>query len=320
MKIAGKKVTKNYVLYHDDSCKVLPELPDGCVGFSIFSPPFPPMYVYSDSDQDMANCRSYEEFFDHFDFLIGELFRLIQPGRICAVHCMDLPKYKREGEEIGLRDFPGHIIDRFEKKGFTYHSRHCIWKDPLVSATRTKAIGLAHKQLVKDSSMSRTGIPDYILGFRKPGENAKPISNPKGLIEYAGSRPVPKDLDKWIDSNDTAKNKRSHWIWQQYASPVWFDIRQTNVLPFVEGRDKDDQRHICPLQLDTIQRCITLWSTEGDVVLTPFMGVGSEVYIAVKNGRKAIGVELKKSYYRQAVRNLESLETKSRAKCLDSSK
>ncbi len=327
VKINNQSITKRWAIYNDDCMKVLPNLKDESVDFCIFSPPFVTMYTFSDADEDFANASSYDKFFDHFTFLVEELLRLMTPGRIVAVHCMDIPTYKRSGDEIGLRDFPGGIIRTFEEKGFVYHSRHCIWKDPLVAATRTKTIGLAHKQLVKDSSMSRMGIPDYILGFRKPGENLKPIKNPRGLIEYAGSRPVPKDLDRFIREHDKehgegieknpynpGKDKRSHWIWQQYASPVWFDIRQTNVLPFIEGRDKDDQRHICPLQIDTIQRCTTLWSTEGDIVFTPFMGVGSEVYVAVKNGRKGIGIELKKSYFRQAVRNLESLETKNKAK------
>lgn len=314
MKVKDQKACKDYAIYQGDCCKVLPGLPDEFVGHCIFSPPFVTMYTFSDSEEDMANAGSYEQFFDHFAFLVVQLHRLMIPGRIVAVHCMDIPTYKRSGDEIGLRDFPGGIIRVFEEKGFVYHSRHCIWKDPLVAATRTKTIGLAHKQLVKDSSMSRMGIPDYVLAFRKPGDNPKPIEHPQGLTEYAGSRPIPKDLDRYINSDNTAKNKRSHWIWQQYASPVWFDIRQTRVLPYVEGRDKDDQRHICPLQRDVVERCLTLWSAPGDVVLTPYMGVGTEVYEAVRMGRRGVGVELKKSYFNQAVRNLESLETKSKAR------
>lgn len=244
------------------------------------------------------------------------------PGRIVAVHCMDLPTHKRNGDEIGLRDFPGDIIRLFQKHGFTYHSRVTIWKDPLTAAVRTKAIGLAHKQIVKDSALCRTGIADSLLAFRKPGENTKPIQHPRGLRDYCGARSVPTNLDKHlVDSAemdlaknpyDSRKDKRSHWIWQQYASPVWFDIRQTKVLPFRDAREADDERHICPLQVDVVERCLALWSAKDDVVFTPFLGVGTEVYVAVKNGRKGIGSELKRSYFRQAVRNIESVDRQQR--------
>ena len=311
MAVKNQKIGKRFALYNDDCCEVLSGLPDESVYFSIFSPPFADLYSYSDDDRDMSNAGGYDEFFRHFEFLIGHLKRLMVPGRVVAVHCMDLCAHKNEGEEIGLRDFPGDIVRMFQKHGFVYHSRHCIWKDPLLAAVRTHAVGLAHKQIVKDSAMVRTGIPDYILGFRKPGENPKPIANEAGLTEYCGSRPIPREFDRFLDwEGDQKFNKRSHWIWQQYASPVWFDIRQTYVLPYRKAKGREDEKHICPLQLDTIERCMTLWSTKGDTVLTPFMGVGSEVYVAVKNGRKAIGVELKESYYDQAVRNLYSLKLK----------
>jgi len=218
---------------------------------------------------------------------------------------MDLPLHKRNGDEIGLRDFSGDLIRCFQSMGFIFHSRHCIWKDPLLAAVRTKAIGLAHKQICKDSTMCRVGLPDYILAVRKPGENAIPASNPDGFVEYHGARSVPRELDKYRNWKEPKTNKRSHWIWQQYASPVWFDVRQSNVLPFRKAREEDDQKHICPLQLDVIERCMALWSTEDDVVLTPFMGVGSEVYVAVRNHRRAVGIELKGSYYRQAVANVK---------------
>lgn len=322
-KVAAKKQVVNgkYALYLGDCCRILPQLPDESVGLSVFSPPFWSMYTYSDHREDMANSKTYADFFRHFSFLIAELARLTMPGRVVVVHCMDIPTHKRNGEEIGLVDFPGDIIRAFADKGFVYHARCCVWKDPLVAATRTKAIGLAHKQIVKDSAMCRTGIPDYLLAFRKPGDNPKPIQHPKGLTTYHGARQVPQNLDKYfVEMMDThlmeqnpyesKKDKRSHWIWQQYASPVWFDIRQTRVLPFRQARDRNDERHICPLQLDVIERCLELWSTKGDVVLTPFMGVGSEVYVAVKNGRKGVGVELKPSYFRQAAKNLQSLNRK----------
>lgn len=307
MKVKDQLIDERFALYNGDCCEVVPSLPDDSVGFSIFSPPFADLFSYSDEFQDMSNAEDYETFFDHFEFLVKELLRALMPGRVVAVHCMDLPTFKRNGDEIGQRDFPGDIIKLFEKAGFVYHSRHCIWKDPLIAATRTKAIGLAHKQIMKDSAMCRTGIPDYVVAFRKPGENPNPIDHPEGLQVYHGERSIPRDLDKYIDFDEDHKgNKRSHWIWQQYASPVWFDIRQTRVLPFRQAREKDDQRHICPLQLDVIERCMILWSKEDDIVLTPFMGVGSEVYVAVGRGRKAIGVELKSSYYRQAVSNVKS--------------
>lgn len=311
MAVVHQVVTDQYALYQGDCCEVLPTLPDESVGFSIFSPPFNDLYSYSDDERDMGNAKDYGTFFDHFDFLVGELKRLLMPGRNVAVHCMDLPVHKRDGYEIGLRDFPGDLIRSFEKHGFVFHARFCVWKDPLIAATRTKAIGLAHKQICKDSAICRTGIPDYILVMRKPGENPKPIANPLGFKEYHGARDIPRNLDAFVDSTVPEKNKRSHWIWQQYASPVWFDVRQTRVLPFRQAKDGDDTKHICPLQLDVIERSIALWTTKHDIVLTPFMGVGSEVFVAVKNGRRGVGVELKRSYFRQAVKNVErALEAK----------
>lgn len=301
--------TDRYSLYCGDCCEILPNLPDKSVELSIFSPPFASLYSYTDDPRDMGNSKSYREFFNHFDFLVRELFRILMEGRIVAVHCMHLPTYRKEGEEIGFRDFPGDIIRIFLKNEFIMHSPPlCIWKDPLIAAVRTKAIGLAHKQIIKDSSMCRIGCADYILAFRKPGDNPKPITNQYGLTKYYGSRPVPQHLNnKWTGfKGNQKKNKRSHWIWQQYASPVWFDIRQTYVLPYRKAKESDDEKHICPLQLDVIERCMALWSTEGDTVLTPFMGVGSEVYVAVKNNRKGIGIELKRSYYRQAILNVKS--------------
>lgn len=303
-------ITDQYAIYQGDCCSVLPKLPDESVGFSIFSPPFASLYSYSDSMYDMGNAKTYEEFFTHFDFLVKELYRLLMPGRCVSVHCMDLPTHKTNGEEIGLRDFTGDLVRAFTFRKWIYHSRHCIWKDPLIAATRTKAIGLAHKQLVKDSAMSRTGIPDYIVTFRKPGDNPKPIKHPRGLTKYHGERSIPHNLDKFLKWEDTATNKRSHWIWQQYASPVWDDISQTKVLSYKSAREEDDQKHICPLQTQVIYRCLTLWSAPGDVVLTPFMGIGSEVYCAVEMERKGIGVELKPRYFKQAVKNIQSIVSK----------
>ncbi len=301
-------ITDQFAIYLGDCCEVLPKLPKESVGFSIFSPPFCDLYNYSEDVQDMGNSRTREEFFAHFDFLVKELHRLLLPGRVVAVHCSDLPIRKQDFGEIAQYDFPGDLIRCFQEHGFLFHSRHTIWKDPLVFFMRTKMAGLAHKQIVSDSSLCRMGNPDYILGFRKPGENPVPIRHPHGLTVYHGARTVPASLNGYLGSDNQAKNKRSHWVWQQYASPVWMDIRQMKVLPYKEGREQDDERHVCPLQTDVIERCLELWSTKGDVVLTPFMGIGSEVYIAVKNGRKGIGIELKPSYFRQAQRNLRALE------------
>ena len=309
MTVLKQKITKVFALYCGDCCEVLPDIPDESVGLSIFSPPFADLYNYTDDPRDMSNSSSYEEFFEHFTFLVGQLERVMLPGRIVAVHCMELPTLKSKGEDIGIKDFPGDIVRCFLGFDFIQHTpRITIWKDPLLAAVRTKAIGLAHKQIVKDSVFCRTGIPDYVIAFRKRGENSVPVCNPEGLTVYHGSRQVPSKYDGFVGwTKEQGKNKRSHWIWQQYASPVWFDIRQTNVLKFREARDRDDEKHICPLQLDVIERCMALWSAKGDTVLTPYMGVGSEVYVAVKSRRKAVGIELKESYFDQALKNMQRL-------------
>lgn len=315
VKVREQKITKQYAVYNGDCCEVVKGIPDDSVGLSVFSPPFADLYTYSDELEDMGNS-SGEEFIEHFDFLVGELVRVTMPGRVVAVHCMDLPTFKRNGDEIGLRDFSGDIIRLFQRNRMTFHSRHCIWKDPLIAATRTHALGLQHKQIVKDSAQCRMGVPDYLLAFRKPGDNPKPVTNENGLTEYHGGRDIPREYARFQGWKDQGTNKRSHWIWQQYASPVWDDVRQTRVLPYVQAREEDDQKHICPLQLDVIERCVALWSAPGDVVFTPFMGVGSEVYVAVKNGRYGLGAELKGRYYRQALKNLQTLDGKTSRRSL----
>ncbi len=297
MAVKEQTIKDRYALYNGDACEVLQTLPAGRVDFSIFSPPFADLYCYSDNPADLGNCRTYQEFFVHFGFIISELLRVTKSGRICAVHCIDIPAMKERDGYIGLKDFPGDIIRAFQAAGWIYHSRHIIWKDPLIEATRTKALGLMHKQLCKDSAICRAGLPDYLLAFRVPGENAVPIRHDDGLQKYCGRN----------DPGETGV-KRSHNIWRAYASPVWMDIRQTHTLDARAARDPEDEKHLCPLQLDVIERACVLWSNPGEVVLTPFMGVGSEVYGAVLNGRKAIGIELKPSYYRQAVRNLASID------------
>jgi DNA modification methylase len=285
-------ITDKYALYNGDCVRLIKNVPDNSVGLTLFSPPFAELYAYSDSPEDMGNSASYEVFFNQFRFLVNELHRVTKAGRIVSVHCIDIPAMKERDGYIGIKDFPGDIIRLFQSEGFIYHSRHVIWKDPLTEATRTKALGLMHKQLCKDSNMCRSGLPDYLVSFRKKGENESPISKPEGFTEYHGSSNV-----------DGAGIKRSHNIWRQYASPVWMDIRQSNTLNKTSAREEEDQKHICPLQLDVIERVVALWSTEGDVVLTPFGGIGSEAYVAIRNNRKAILFELKESYYNQAVKN-----------------
>ena len=299
MAIINQVLKKNYAIYNGDCIEVMKSMPDGKVDLALFSPPFADLYCYSDSPMDLGNCKNYDEFFVHFGFVVEQLARVIKSGRNCCVHCMDIPAMKERDGFIGIKDFSGDIIRLFQKHGFIFHSRHTIWKDPLIEATRTKAIGLMHKQLQKDSIRSRAGLPDYLLTFRNAGENQIPVVHPDGLTSYCGS-------------NDPSKGfsgiKKSHNIWRAYASPVWMDVRQTKTLNARAAREADDEKHLCPLQMDTIERAIVLWSNPGDVVFTPFMGVGSEVYGAVLNGRKGVGAELKTAYFNQAVRNLSELD------------
>jgi superfamily II DNA or RNA helicase len=285
----------NWTAYRGDCVETVKRLADGSVGFSVFSPPFASLYTYSNSDRDMGNCADDAEFMAHFRFLVAELFRVTKPGRLCSFHCMNMPAMKERDGYIGLKDFRGELIKVFQSFGWIFHAEACIWKDPLIEATRTKALGLMHKQLTKDSSMCRQGIPDYLITMRKPGDNAEFIYHEEGLSHWAGS------------DAPTAGNL-SHERWRRYASPVWMDIRQTNTMNGRAARDQQDERHICPLQLDVIERAVFLWSNPGDVVLSPFMGIGSEGVVASKMGRRFVGVELKESYYRQAVANLRDAE------------
>ena len=295
IKCKAQEITDRYAVYNGDCCEVLQGLPDKSIGMTIFSPPFANLYCYSNSERDLGNSKNYEEFFQHFGVVIRELARVLIPGRMAVVHCIDIPAMKERDGYIGLKDFPGDIIRAFTDAGFIYHSRHTIWKDPLIEATRTKALGLMHKQLCKDSIMARAGLPDYLLAFRAAGDNAIPIAHPAGLHRYAGSKEISGD-----------GIKRSHNIWRAYASPVWMDVRQTRVLQHKAAREDEDEKHICPLQMDTIERAVILWSNPNEIVLTPFMGIGSEVVGAVMYGRRGIGIELKESYYRQAVRNINT--------------
>ena len=300
-------VTNDYAIYNGDCCEVLQSIPDDSVHLSLYSPPFAAdgagcLYHYSSSDRDLSNCRSHQEFFDHYAFVVGEIHRVTMPGRLTAVHCMDIPRKSSPG---GLVDFPGEIIRLHESLGWRFWCRHFVWKEPLAVRLRTMAKGLAHKQVVTDASLCDVASADCMLLFRKDGDNPVPVANPNGLLEYAGERQVPEELLQYRGhKGKQIENRYSHWVWRQYASSFWDDIRIGRTLPYKEAREEQDERHMHPLQLDVIERVVQLRSLPGETVLTPFMGVGSEAYGAVLNGRKAIGVELKPAYYRQAVRNL----------------
>ena len=292
--------TDLYTLYRGDCCEVLPTLTDESIHLSVYSPPFCGLYHYSSSERDMSNCRSRDEFLEHYAFLVEQIVRVTMPGRLTAVHCMDVPT----GNGV-LYDLPGEIIKLHERFGMHYIARHAIWKEPLGVRMRTMAKGLAHRQIVEDSSLCDVAGADYLLLFRKRGANPVPIAHPEGLLSYAGERKIPEDLCGYRGwQGKQTENRYSHWIWRQYASSFWDDIRIDRVVPFEEGRDPDDEKHVHPLQLDVIERVVIMRSNPGETVLTPFMGVGSEIYGALLNGRKGIGVELKPSYYRQALKNV----------------
>ena len=274
---------QRFVAYHADTIDVARAMPDASVDFSVFSPPFASLYTYSNSPRDMGNVKDHGEFFAHYDFLVRETFRVMAPGRNVSIHCMLLPTSKERDGHIGLRDFRGDIIRAYQRRGFIFHSEVVIWKDPVTAMHRTKALGLLHKQIKKDSCMSRQGIPDYVVTMRKPGVNDKPVSH------TAEGFPVER--------------------WQKYASPVWMDIDPNDTLQYRSAREHDDERHICPLQLGVIRRCVDLWSRPDDVVWSPFMGIGSEGVVALEMGRRFVGAELKESYFGQAVRNLREAET-----------
>ena len=279
--------TPTFRAIHGDCVEEVAKLPTDSIDFSIFSPPFAELYVYSDDIRDMGNCQDYEEFFVHFQFLVKELARVVKSGRLVAVHCMDLPAMKGKDGYIGLKDFSGMLIQSFQKEGFIYHDRITIWKSPVVEMTRTKSIGLLHKTIKKDSSMSRTGIPDYILVFRNAGDNLVPITHQVTDEKQENYLPVS--------------------LWQKYAEPVWYDINYSDTLQYASARDEKDEKHICPLQLETIRRCLHLWSNEGETVLSPFGGIGSEGHESLRLKRNFIGIELKPSYYNQMQRNLQRM-------------
>lgn len=304
IKCINQVVTDRYAIYHGDACELIRAVPGDSIDYGIHSPPFEGLYKFSNSDRDVSNNEG-PAFWEHYSFLIQELFRVTKPGRLHSVHCMQLPTSKVRDGFIGMRDFRGEVIRAYEDAGWIFHSEVCIWKDPVVAQQRTKSLRLLHKQIVKDSSMSGMGLADYVVTFRKPGENADPISG--GFSQYIGNPEDEPDRSKYTMPTD-ARNWYSIEVWQRYASPVWMDIRQTRTLQYRRARDEKDEQHISPLQLDVIERCIDLWSNPGDKVLTPFMGIGSEVFGAVEMGRFGVGFELKDTYYPQAVRNIAELD------------
>lgn len=321
MKTKDQIVTPQYAIYNSDCMEVLPSLPDESIDLSVYSPPFAGLYNYSSSERDFSNCESKEQFLEQYDFLVAQIARVTKPGRITAVHCTDV-----FDNSCRLWDFPHEIIRIHEKYGFQYRNRITIWKEPLKVRMRTMVKSLMHKLIVEDSTQCFTAMPDYVLILTKKGDNAVPVTHPEGLKRYFGATPIlPNILQAWNNANgsefneeqlwdylksnfadhkDPKSNKLSHYIWQRYASSVWDDVRIDNVLPFRDSKDPDDEKHVHPLQLDVIDRIVELYSNEGETVLTPFMGVGSEVYSPVSLGRKAIGIELKDSYFKQASINL----------------
>jgi len=311
MAIADQLITDKYALYNGDCLELMPTLPAGSIHFSIYSPPFAmlgggALYHYSSSERDMSNSRTYDEFFQMYGFIVDEIHRLTMPGRMTAVHCADIPTGNSGGD--ALNDFPGDIIRLHAKHGFAYTGRYHVWKEPLGVRNRTMSKGLTHKTIIDDSSRCTVASADYLLLFRRTGANPVPITHPTGLMDYAGERVPPADVRKFRGwTGNQIENRYSQWIWRQYASAFWDDVRLGNVLPFREARETEDEKHVHALQLDVIARAVTLWSNPGERVFTPFMGVGSEVYGAVKDGRLGVGVELKPSYYRQAIKNLAAL-------------
>jgi len=311
-------ITDDYAIYNGDCMEVLPTFPDSSIDFSVYSPPFAGLYNYSSSSNDFSNCESREQFLDQYEYLIKEISRITKPGRVTAVHCTDVIDHKNGG---GLWDFPHEIIRLHEENGFRYRNKITVWKEPLKVRMRTMVRSLMHKLIVEDSTECFPAMPDYILLFKKKGDIETPVTHELGLSHYAGSTPIlPEMTDKYGTFEDLQKtyanhkdpktNKLSHIIWQRYASSVWDDIRIDNVLPFRESKDEDDEKHVHPLQLDVIDRLVELYSNPGETVLTPFMGVGSEVFSPVSMGRKAIGIELKDSYYRQAIENMKHVVTR----------
>lgn len=303
MAVAEQEITERFAAYNGDCVELMSTLPSECIHLSVYSPPFAGLYQYSSDERDMSNAIDKDEFFEHYGFAIDELARITMSGRISAVHCMDIPLSNAGCDAI--YDLPGRIILEHEKRGFEYGGRRVIWKEPLMVRNRTMMKSLHHRTFCEDSTRCSIANADYLLMFRRKGENAVPVTHERGMMRYAGERQMPADVIEYRGmKGDQKLNKFSQWIWRQYASSVWDDIRIDRVLPYREAKDNEDEKHVHPLQLDVIERAVCMWSNPGETVFTPFMGVGSEVYGAVINGRRGIGVELKTSYYNQAVKNL----------------
>lgn len=304
MPIKDQEITDDYAIYFGDCMEVLPTIEENAVDISIYSPPFPELYQYSDDPRDMSNCVTYQEALDQYRYVVREVERVTKPGRLSCVHCTDLKR-----GQLYQHDFPGDVIRIHESVGFHYFCRVTIWKDAWEFARRTRMRTLMHKTLTLDSSDSRLAPADYLIVFKKAGKNPVPITHARGFQHYAGQRQIPSELVRDFAGyrGDPRNNLMSHWIYRQYASPVWMDIRRGRLLDFKAAREQDDEKHVCPLQMDVIERCLAMWSNPGETMLTPFMGVGSEVYCAVANGRRGIGCELKETYFRQARRNLRAI-------------
>ena len=305
MAVLDQLITERFALYNGDCIEVMGSMPSSSIHLSVYSPPFAGLYHYSSSERDLSNCDNYAQFLDHYRFVVREIARITIPGRMSAVHCMEVPR-SNSGTD-SLLDFPGDVIRLHEAEGWRYAGRHAIWKEPLQVRLRTMQKNLAHASLVADSIDCGVASADYLLLFRRDGENPIPVQHPVGMLDYAGERVPPADVMPYRGwKGKQTENRFSHWIWRQYADCMWDDIRMNRVLPFREARDSEDEKHVHPLQLDVIDRCVELFSNPGETVFTPFMGVGSEVYSPVILGRRGVGAELKPSYYRQAVKNVQA--------------
>jgi DNA modification methylase len=305
MAIKNQDFGATHAIYNGDCVEVMGAIPDASIHLSVYSPPFGGLYNYSSDERDLSNCDDYDVFFEHYTFVVRELARITMPGRVSCVHCMDVPR-SNSGTDSYI-DFPGDIIRLHEAEGWNFTGRRVIWKEPLAVRLRTMQKNLAHASLVADSIDCGVASPDYLLTFRKKGANPVPVAHPVGLLEYAGERAIPSDVLGFRGyTGKQTENRYSHWIWRQYADCMWDDIRMNRVLPFQEARDSEDEKHVHPLQLDVIDRCVELFSNKGETVFTPFMGVGSEVYSPILMGRRGMGAELKESYYRQAVKNVHA--------------
>ncbi len=311
MAVTAQHVCEHYALYHGDCMEVMATLPDESIHLSVYSPPFGGLYTYSSDERDLSNCLNYDEFFEHYAFVVREKHRITMPGRMTAVHCMDIPTGNTGLDH--LKDFSGDVIRLHEREGWAYTARYHVWKEPLTVRNRTMTKSLSHKAVTVDSTRCSIANADYLLIFRRAGKNPVPVAHPNGLSEYYGERKMPSELLQYRNwQGSQLENRYSQWVWRQYASAFWDDVRLDKVLPHRVAREADDERHVHPLQLDVIDRALVLWSNPGEKVFTPFMGVGSEVYCAVKQGRKGIGVELKSSYYQHAVSNVKTALTEAK--------